>query len=68
MLWNCVPVAYRIIKRMIDSLILTVTFSEVKLVFLCRYVNQTLYHWRRSPLRGRTYIRMTKLTGCEETI
>jgi hypothetical protein len=44
MLWNCVPVAYRIINRMIDSLIVTVTFSEVKLVFLCRYVNQTLYH------------------------
>jgi hypothetical protein len=42
MLWNCVPVALKVVRAIIDGLIRAATLNESRYVFLCALMNRSV--------------------------
>ena len=48
MLWYCVPVALKVVRATIDALIRAAALNEARYVFLYVFMNQSVWHCRRS--------------------
>ena len=48
MLWNCVQVVLRIVRAIIDGVIRAAILNEAGYVILYMFMNQSLWHYRRS--------------------